>query len=69
MQYAFEDDEVTMQKVTPSMFTEIVVEGIGSGQADTDLDGKITLDDLHAYVLEGLRARNSSQHPKNGTLD
>jgi WD40 repeat protein len=64
MQYAFEDDEVTMQKVTPSMFTEIVVEGVGSGKADTDLDGKITLDDLHAYVLEGLRARNSSQHPQ-----
>ncbi len=64
MQYAFEDDKLTMQKVTPSMFTKIVVEGIGSGEADTDLDGNITIDDLHAYVLERLRARNSRQTPK-----
>src|SRR5258708_7586949 len=64
MQYAFEDDKLTMQKVTPSMFTKIVVEGIGSGEADTDLDGNISIDDLHAYVLERLRARNSRQTPQ-----
>ena len=53
-----------MEKVTPSIFTEIVVEGIASGEADTDLDGNITFDDLHAYVVEQLRARNSRQNPQ-----
>jgi uncharacterized caspase-like protein len=64
MQYAFEGDEITMQKVTPSIFTEIVVKGIASGEADTDLDGNITLDELHVYVVERLRARNSRQNPQ-----
>jgi len=64
MQYAFEGDEVTMQKVAPSMFTEIVVRGITNGEADIDLDGNITIDDLHGYVLEQLRTRNSRQNPQ-----
>ena len=64
MQYSFEGDEVAAQKVTPSVFTKIVVDGIASGEADTDLDGNVTIDDLHAYIVDELRARNSRQNPK-----
>ncbi|MCA9918049.1 MAG: protein kinase [Anaerolineales bacterium] len=34
----------------PSMFTEHFVQGLLSGAADSDHDGKITIDDLFAYV-------------------
>jgi WD40 repeat protein len=64
MQYAFEGDDITAQKVTPSMFTEVLVEGISTGDADTDFDGDITHDDLYAYVVQQLRARNSRQRPQ-----
>ncbi len=41
-------------KAQPSLFTEHFVQGLLSGAADSDLDGKITIDDLFAYVKQQL---------------
>ncbi len=38
----------------PSLFTEHFVQGLLSGAADTDHDGKITIDDAFAYVQQQL---------------
>lgn len=38
----------------PSLFTEHFVQGLLSGAADTDHDGKITIDDVFAYVKQQL---------------
>ncbi len=38
----------------PSLFTEHFVQGLLSGAADADHDGKITIDDLFAYVKQQL---------------
>ncbi|WP_420632425.1 protein kinase domain-containing protein [Candidatus Leptofilum sp.] len=40
----------------PSLFTEHFVQGLLSGAADSDHDGKITIDDLFAYVKQQLTA-------------
>lgn len=68
MQYAFEGEELTTKNVTNSVFTGIVVEGLESGEADVDLDGHISFDDLYDYVVRQLRLRNSSQVPQKWYL-
>ncbi len=40
----------------PSLFTEHFVQGLLSGAADSDHDGKITIDDVFAYVKQQLAA-------------
>ncbi|MCA9900151.1 MAG: protein kinase [Ardenticatenaceae bacterium] len=40
----------------PSLFTEHFVQGLLSGAADSNHDGKITIDDLFAYVKQQLAA-------------
>ena len=46
----------------PSLFTEHFVQGLLSGAADSDHDGKITIDDLFAYVKQQL-SENQSETP------
>lgn len=45
----------------PSLFTEHFVQGLLSGAADTDHDGKVTIDDVFAYVKQQLAAVNSER--------
>ncbi|WP_420644273.1 protein kinase domain-containing protein [Candidatus Leptofilum sp.] len=45
----------------PSLFTEHFVQGLLSGAADSDHDGKITIDDLFAYVKQQLTATTSDK--------
>jgi hypothetical protein len=40
----------------PSLFTEHFVQGLLSGAADSDHDGKVTIDDVFAYVKQQLTA-------------
>jgi len=37
-------------QTTPSRFTEFLLDGLQTGQADEDGDGRITLDELFAYI-------------------
>lgn len=46
----------------PSLFTEHFVQGLLSGAADSDHDGKITIDDVFAYVKQQL-INTSSDRP------
>ena len=51
----------------PSLFTEHFVQGLLSGAADTNHDGKITIDDLFAYVKQQLSSNQTealSQVPR-----
>ncbi|MBM4055980.1 MAG: hypothetical protein FJ264_15210 [Planctomycetes bacterium] len=51
MQYAFEGDPIE-GKATPSIFTNILVEGLQTGKADRDGDGHVTIDELYQYIYE-----------------
>jgi hypothetical protein len=50
--------------VRPSYFTEAVVTGIGTGAADLDGDGRITVEELYQYVYRRVVAGPSPQRPR-----
>lgn len=69
MEYAFEAGELTStQEVPPSVFTSALVEGLETGDADRDLDGRIGLDELYSYVYDKVRAATPNQTPGKWVL-
>jgi uncharacterized caspase-like protein len=67
-QYSFEGDDVEGKGVT-SVFTEAVIEGLRTGEADLDEDGEITLDELYSYVYARVREKSSQQTPRKWASD
>jgi hypothetical protein len=65
LEYAFEETEVNaLDPAAPgSLFTRSVVEGLRSGDADLDEDGRISVDDLYDYVCRRVRERSVHQTP------
>lgn len=64
-EYSF---EMTTGKVTgtaaPSVFTAALVKGLGTGAADIDGDGLVSVDDLYTYVRNEIRAVTPYQTPE-----
>jgi uncharacterized caspase-like protein len=48
----------------PSLFTAALVKGLGTGAADIDDDGRVSVDDLYSYVREQVRAATPHQTPE-----
>jgi Caspase domain/FG-GAP repeat len=69
LEYAFEEAEQTigiseLEPAAPgSLFTRSVVEGLRSGDADLDADGRISVDDLYDYVCRRVHERAAHQTP------
>jgi hypothetical protein len=59
---SFEDIESAV--VRPSYFTEAVVTGVGTGAADLNRDGRITVDELYEYVYHHVTSGPSPQRPR-----
>ena len=59
---AFEDAEADV--VRPSSFTGAVIDGIGTGAADLNGDGLITVDELYDYVHDRAVRSESPQRPR-----
>jgi hypothetical protein len=51
IQYSFEDDNTENMSIL-SVFTSSLVEGLKTGDADSDGDGQISLDELYDYVYD-----------------
>jgi Caspase domain/Tetratricopeptide repeat len=66
-QYALEAEQITGTGVR-SIFTEVLVEGLKSGEADSNCDGLISLDELFAYSEDRVRQRTPSQKPMKWAL-
>jgi uncharacterized caspase-like protein len=62
MEYAYEGDELKGEG-RPSVFTEAVVEGLRTGEADLDQDQLVSIDDLYHYVYDRVRDRTPNQTP------
>jgi Tol biopolymer transport system component len=62
-QYAWEGDQI-IGNVKTSLFTHFLIEGLRTGQADSDRDGRITLDEIYDYVYEQVRAHTPHQTPR-----
>jgi hypothetical protein len=62
-QYVWEGDQV-IGNVQTSLFTHFLIEGLRTGQADSDRDGRITLAELYDYVYEHVRTQTPQQTPR-----
>ncbi len=69
MEYAWEDDELTQDTARPSIFTRALVSGLGTGAADRDGDGQVTVEDLYGYVHEQVRRETPNQTPTMSVLE
>ena len=61
-QYAWEDDQVSGQAIN-SLFTRYMVQGLQSGDADTNKDGRITVDELFDYIYTLVVKQTPKQTP------
>ena len=61
-EYSFEGDRVLGDGVS-SVFTDVLVQGLRSGEADRDGDGIVTVTELYDYAYEAVRARDARQTP------
>src|SRR3954463_1420011 len=69
MEYAFEGDELTdAEDLQPSVFTNALVNGLQTGDADRDQDGMVALDELYDYVYEKVRTTTPNQTPGKWTF-
>ena len=64
-EYSFEGDP-TDAAITPagSVFTAALVQGLRTGEADTDHDGHVSVDDAYAYVFDQVKAAGAAQTPQ-----
>ena len=63
-EYAFEGEELAESgRLRPSLFTEAVVEGVRTGDADLNGDGSVDLDELYKYVYARVTAATAHQTP------
>jgi len=65
-QYAFEGERL-LGIPNRSVFTHYLIEGLQSGDADLDGDGKITVDELYTYVWGKIRDATPAQSPMKWT--
>jgi hypothetical protein len=61
-QYAWEGDQV-IGEADNSVFTHYLIEGMQTGKADADGDGKITVDELYDYVYAQVVKQTPRQTP------
>jgi hypothetical protein len=62
MQFAYEGDEITGQPQL-SVFTRTIVEGLSSGDADSDGDGLVSVQNLYDYLHQNIAVPGSHQTP------
>lgn len=64
VEYAFESGDLTdAGQARPSVFTSAIVDGITSGDADSDGTGTISVRELFAYAERRVRRENPQQTP------
>lgn len=63
-QYAHEHPAHNGSGIVRSVFTEALVDGIRSGDADVDQDGVVSTQDAHSYTTSRLRATGATQNPQ-----
>jgi Pentapeptide repeats (8 copies) len=63
MQYAFEGEDLVEKGVVTSIFSHALIQGLKSGEADIDNDGRISHNDLYKYLFKTVRSRQPLQTP------
>lgn len=65
-QFAFEGDQV-IPKAELSLFTHFLLEGLKTGEADKDHDGKVSLDEWYDYCHSRITQKTPKQVPNKWT--
>ncbi|MER6666044.1 DnaJ C-terminal domain-containing protein [Amycolatopsis japonica] len=63
-EYAWEGSRFRELEPEPSRFTEAIVHGLRTGEADRDGDGRVAVDELYEHVYERLRESGAKQTPQ-----
>ncbi|MGV9362546.1 caspase, EACC1-associated type [Amycolatopsis sp. NPDC003731] len=63
LQFSHESMATSRDTAEPSIFTRAIVDGLATGDADLDRDGRISVDELYDYVYREVRARQPNQTP------
>lgn len=64
MEYAFEGTTLADDHSAPtSVFTDALVQGLSTGEADRDEDGWVSLNELYDYVFDRVRTSTPGQTP------
>lgn len=63
-EYAWEGKRIESTVPRPSRFTGALIEGLRTGAADLNGDGRITVTELYDYVYESLHQDGVKQHPR-----
>ncbi|WP_326796460.1 caspase family protein [Streptomyces sp. NBC_01808] len=63
-EYAWEGERLETASPQPSRFTGALIEGLTTGAADLDGDGRITVTELYDYVYESLHRAGARQRPR-----
>jgi tetratricopeptide (TPR) repeat protein len=62
LQYSFEGDNV-QGGGTRSFFTRALIEGLETGDADLDSDGRFSIDDIYSYICGRMKNEVMAQQP------
>ncbi|WP_437112306.1 caspase, EACC1-associated type [Streptomyces cinnamoneus] len=63
-EYAWEGKRIESAAPQPSRFTGALIEGLRTGAADLNGDGRITVTELYDYAYESLHRAGVKQHPR-----
>jgi uncharacterized caspase-like protein len=63
-EYSFEGELADPASSPGSVFTAALVQGLRTGAADTDHDGRISVDDAYAYVFDQVQEAGAAQTPQ-----
>ena len=69
MQYAFDGDSIRKEGSVYSYFTDSMIDGLKTGNADMDHDGNITCNELYDYVYDRILNERPEQTPERTTIE
>lgn len=64
-QFAWQGEELVGEQPGASVFTQAIVQGLESGEADLDHDGQISVHELYDYVQNRVKELSSESRPQN----